>query len=299
MSFATATFGDSLETSAGGQRQLGAQYGFTPAQHAVPIVAVADYNFVSDARLLRVGACGAWDTHSLELPTRPFVRTPEPWHSRTLRSYSIAIDSPLRTLHGFKGGHVATIGLLPSFVFDPAAYNRRSAFGRIDAERYDRTRGLWTVEGQALGFSPKHFNTEVVEPVPAGSWSRYDGVDFGEGGVVSVRLLARPALDGATVRFQLGSPDASGLLIASARVANHTPVYRRSGGWERLSSAGPSSQLLDVEPSMAGFVPVDGTSTGATVPRGMSPLFMVFAGVGDSAENIGASVDWFRFVRPM
>ena len=56
-----------------------------------------------------------------------------------------------------------------------------------------------------------------------GSWARYDGVDFGAaagGTTLSLRVFAR-AVPGSAVslRLQLGSPDASGTLLATVKIS--------------------------------------------------------------------------------
>ena len=85
--------------------------------------------------------------------------------------------------------------------------------------------------------------------MPAGSWARYDGVDFGKGGkTVGVVALAESMADGATIRFQLGSPDASGQLLAS----------------------------LPLRAGAAGWAVHNGTSGGVVAPAGIHSVFMVF-----------------------
>ena len=62
--------------------------------------------------LLRLGACAAWDEHTIALAARPFARTSEPPHSRTALSYAVPADSPLVTAHGFGGAFdVGRIGV--------------------------------------------------------------------------------------------------------------------------------------------------------------------------------------------
>jgi hypothetical protein len=56
--------------------------------------------------------------------------------------------------------------------------------------------------------------------VPAGSWARYDGVDFGAGGgkALKVEASAHGLLSGARVLFKLGAPDASGVVLAAVDI---------------------------------------------------------------------------------
>ena len=155
------------ESAAMGERFQ--QVGFTDAQAAWPVVLLADFNFVSDIKLLRRSQCKTWDRHSIELKARPFspVQTPmvRPWHSLTALDYAISPSSALVTTHGFKGSfNPSVIGLSKDFPFDMSNYKRRSAFGIIQAERYDRTRNLWTAEAQGLGTSPAHFGGTCANP---------------------------------------------------------------------------------------------------------------------------------------
>ena len=147
---------------------------------------------------------------------------------------------------------VSAIGLTAEFVFQgwEGEYKRRDAHGLIQAERYDRTSNLWTLLSQGLGSGPSsHFAKDTPYPVPRGSWARFDGVDFGAGGQeVSVVALAKSAADGAQIRFQLGSPDASGELLAS----------------------------LHVPTSATTFSVMNGTSAGLAAPAGVHSVFMVF-----------------------
>ena len=252
-----ATLGDLLGNGDGtnAQRTMRAQYGFTAAQLAWPVVTAADYNFASNLPYLKASACDKWDQNSIALKARPFapVGSARPWHSRTYEDYQVAPDSELVTQHGFKGSfNVSEIGLTNEFTFVHAVAEakRRDAYGLIHAERYDRTKNLWTSEAQGLGSGVgTHFQKDPAYTVPAGSWARFDGVDFGAGGEkLSVTALAQSAAGGATIRFQLGSPDASGELLASVDVAV-------SGtGWELRN----------------------GTAGEVVAPAGVHPVFMVF-----------------------
>ena len=147
------------------------QYGFSDAQLAWKLVDIADGNFVSDLAYLTAHNCSAWDTHSVELQTRPFwpLGPPNPWHSRTAADYAIPADSDLVVKHGFRGSFDTTaIGLLPSFPFSLTAYKVRDAYGLIHAEQYDRTSNLWTLVGQGLGSGTgSHFQKDPSYDTPA------------------------------------------------------------------------------------------------------------------------------------
>jgi hypothetical protein len=253
----TATMGELLGNGdgTGSQRTMRAQYGFSAAQLAWPVVTQCDRNFASDMSYLRSSQCRTWDRNSVELLARPFspVGTPRPWHSRTYEDYAIASDSDLVTKHGFTGNFdVSEIGLTSDFAFEAweTAHKRRDAQGLIQAERYDRTKNLWTLAAQGLGSgTASHNGKEPAYTVPAGSWARYDGVDFGAGGhKVRAVALATSMSDGANVRFQLGSPDASGQLLASLPL--------RAGG--------------------TGWAVSNGSAGDVVAPAGIHSVFMVF-----------------------
>ena len=206
----------------------------------------------------------------MQLKDRPF--TPHkinPYHSRTHEDYAVAPDSELVTQHGFKGSfNVSRIGLTEQFTFTEAevGYKRRDAYGMIHAERYDRTRNLWTMQAQALGSGTgaTHFFRESMYPVPEGSWARFDCVDFGQGGQkVRVKAFAQGAAGGATVKFQLGSPDASGQVLSSVVVPSTTDGAR-------FLSKGPEQAWT------SGWTLLNGTPGTVAAPPGVSTVFMVF-----------------------
>ena len=166
----TATLGELLANGDGtnGQRSMKAQYGFTPAQLAWPVVTEVDRNFASDMPYLLSSQCKKWDRNSIELRERPFtsVGTPRPWHSRTYEDYAIAPDSELVTKHGFTGAfNVSEIGLTSDFIFADweTEYKRRDAHSRIQAERYDRTSNLWTMIAQVRAAHYITFNIQCSD----------------------------------------------------------------------------------------------------------------------------------------
>eukprot|EP01051_Picozoa_sp_SAG22_P014746 SAG22_NODE_1834_length_3469_cov_1.557864_3_plen_379_part_00 len=231
-----------------------------------------------------------------------------PWHSLSALDYAVSANSPLVKTHGFQGSFdPSTIGLSAGFPFDMNQYKRRSAFHIIQAERYDRTRNLWTAEAQGLGTSPGHFGGDVFATVPPGSWARYDGVDFGRGGDhLGVRVYARSANDGATVNFYVNSPVVadSAVLVASVLIAAPPPPPKvlRPGG------------LTGPQQTLPGFSYFNSTTTGSPTPKGIHSVFMVFEAATHLASTpprkgnmdapppppvhgIGATIDWFSFTR--
>ena len=85
-----------------------------------------------------------------------------------------AADSPAVTGSGFRPIDASSIGPSPSaFAWDAASLATRDGRGKVQAERYQRMRGLWRtgsycIEGLALG---KGFLW-----APEGAWARYDNV---------------------------------------------------------------------------------------------------------------------------
>jgi hypothetical protein len=98
--------------------------------------------------------------------------------------------------------------------------------------------------------------------VPPGSWARYDGVDFGNGGeFLSVEVSAQGLLSGARVLFKLHSPDASGVVLASVNVTVSAPIVGVGAQRE------PGDSTFRIARGVAGVV---------SAPAGVHPVFMVF-----------------------
>lgn len=120
--------------------------------------------------------------------------------------------------------------------------------------------------GQGLGSGTHiHFQKDPTYSVPAGSWARYDGVDFGSGGQsLAVEVRAQGVLSGARVLFKLQSPDASGIVLAAVNISADTQPELTSGvGGER-------------EPSGSKFRITRGVAGDVRAPPGVHPIFMVF-----------------------
>eukprot|EP01046_Picozoa_sp_COSAG06_P007960 COSAG06_NODE_397_length_16244_cov_230.792320_20_plen_259_part_00 len=256
------------------------------------MVAGVDHNFASDLRYLMGHGCDEWDQHSVALTARPFAGG-APWHSRSNADYAIAPESEqFFRQHGFTTDlNVSLIGLTADFTFGPGALmeaKRRDAHGLIQAERYDRTKGLWTTEALGLGNRERQSSvgapTQTWDGVHAGSWARYDAVDFGEAGGQKLRVVARAqvlANFSATVHFQIDSPDASGRVLAT--VVIHGSAMATSA-------------------SRDGFRVFNGTAGSVVAPSGVSSVFMVFGAVAPASAptsttdgGIGAVIDWFSF----
>jgi hypothetical protein len=259
------------------QRSRMNQYGFDAAQLVEPVVAMADAQFVDEPRLLHVGTCDHFDTtNTVTVKGRPFKEQGTDWYRRTHLDYGIALDSPLRQgVNGFKGLSPADLRLIGidrvRFPFDLTEYKRRDARYRLQAENYDRTKGLWTMQAKGIGTTPTHF--ESVEPkdlTAPGSWARYDNIDFTHMQTfhVNVQMRALAMAGGATVLFLLGSPEVPANWQSSSRLLSSVQVPSVDEGFD---SAPPSSSS-----SFSEWPLLNGTAGPAVAPDGTASVFMVF-----------------------
>ena len=216
--------------------QLG--YGFPPLHLSDPVVKSFDNNtyFGVDHPLGGVDnntRKQGWDLHASDedpLLMRSAESLAHPWN-RSCADYVPAPSSPV-----FKRGFVPIaaddIGLPDTFLWDRATLNMRDARGgrKIQAESYNRMRGLWRVGsswiGGSEGTAPVHF------PFEASAWARYDKVfhdcDEAAGCVVQVRFrsaskpdpLSPPGLT-RLIRLAVGAPLASHV-VASTTAAHNT-----------------------------------------------------------------------------
>jgi hypothetical protein len=258
-----------------GQRSMLKQYGFDAAQLAEPVVSIADRNFVDEPLMLHVGTCDHFDTTSTPtIKSRPFKAHAAGWHSRTALDYGVATDSPLRQgANGFEGltpEDVQLIGLdQTQFPFDLSEYKKKDARDRLQAENYDRTKGLWTMQANGLGTTLSHF--EKVEPkdlTAPGSWARYDAIDFShmKTSQVNVQVRAQPMAGGATVLFLLGSPEVPPDWRSSSRLLASVQVPSIDAFDSAVSSSASSSE----------WPLLNGTAGPAIAPDGTASVFMVF-----------------------
>lgn len=123
------------------------------------------------------------------LTSTPFKPTGTPWHSKTALDYQL--DPSSAASKAGLGIDVTQIGQVRPRVIYPV----RRLFEKVQAEKYERVRDLWTTTATGLG-SGANMNTylPVYRPgpgrplayhalpiaVPSGSWARFDGVDFSE-----------------------------------------------------------------------------------------------------------------------
>ena len=293
-----------------------AQFGLTEQQLATPIVRIADYNWVDDPSRLHVGATARWDKHTTVLTSSPFKPVaPARLHRMTALDYQL--DPSSAPAKAGLGMDMNKIGPQQPHV-QLYSYPRRRAFEKVQAEQYERTRGLWTTIATGLGsganmvtylppFRPGPGRPMSYHALPiavaSGSWARYDGVDFGghHNASVSVVAMARsvgcpvggayPAptsgpcelqppgcLLGASVRLQLDGPEP----VAGRTLASFDIVAGRD-------AAGSTS---------SDFTVVSGRAGDALTPQAPASVFMVFTALASNCGSgkAGGVVDWFRFV---
>jgi hypothetical protein len=106
----------------------------------------------------------------------PKVLRAKPDWDMTARDYALAPDSPALKL-GFKPINATAIGLRADFPFDVDAVTRRVATGKIQAEDYQRMHELRTNAGNG------------IYQITAGSWVKYEHIDFGSGASKAVFQL--------------------------------------------------------------------------------------------------------------
>eukprot|EP00039_Didymoeca_costata_P021245 m.343908 g.343908 ORF g.343908 m.343908 type:complete len:1136 (-) comp23516_c0_seq1:322-3729(-) len=257
------------------QRSRMAQYGFSTDQLSSPVVIAVDNNFAENVSWLQQSSnCHQWDKNSIQLPSRPFTSstttttensdiakatTTTNWYSRTYLDYAIDTHSPLVTQHGFQGAfNMNEIGInVSSFGFNLREYKRRHVYRRIQAEDYDRAEDVYTTEAVGLGSGVQDM---YPSGIPPGAWARYDGVDFSKiNGFTQIQVIvkAKSVADGATIRFQLDSPDSDGLLLTTVNISATTNKNARN---------------IDLLPQGYSMY----NSSSFAIPTGEHSLFMVY-----------------------
>lgn len=163
-----------------------------PGQNTFTAMRELDYNLVyphhPDLEAYREHG---WDAHSVSADPLFDIKRPE--YDRHYSDYRLKPGSPALAL-GFEQIEMEKIGLRDDFPFDRSLIGRKRAEERIQAEDYDRMRGL-----RAQG-------STCIYHIEPGAWAKYENVDFGESG--SRRLTARVRLPrGAVTRVRLDRPE--------------------------------------------------------------------------------------------
>ena len=161
-----------------------------------------------------------WDLHASTADPR-FVRSAEsvlhPWN-RSCTDYTPAVGSPADTL-GFRPIDAENIGLTPAgFKWDQAALNLKDMRGgrKLQAESYNRMRGLWRVGSSWIGGSGGA-GKGAHYPFTRNAWARYDNVHSDCTGTctLQVRYKSPAAPD------PFSPPEGSGRML---RLSMHAPV---------------------------------------------------------------------------
>ena len=191
-------------------------------------------------------AANGWDTHATHADPL-FLRSNEslkhPWN-RSCGDYGLAAASPALKL-GFRPiAGAAEIGLRwgpGHFSWERGALNAREGRSgrKIQAERYNRMRGLWRVGSSWIG-GAEGGSKAAHYPFTAHAWARYDNVvvDCSKDCTVEVRFRSAAKLDafsppagkGRMVSIAVGAPLSGNVIATTAQ-----PVT--SASWTTLKLA--------------------------------------------------------------
>ena len=321
----------------------GYEFGFTEQQLATPVVQTSDHHWVDDPERLYVGATRLWDQHSTVLHARPFVRAAaaaaaaaarRPWE-RTSADYLVSAESPPGR-GGFRGiFNSSEIGASPQALLLSSVADSypRSASARLQAEDYDRRRGLWTTTALALGapaplvpLSALNRPVAYLEPVcpcaqgcppcamqaPSlpqaiedGSWARFDNIYFGDlsssagarDAFVTVRARVSPSLIDVA-----GGAKSFGALVRF-QLGNPTTTAGGNGGRTLATLRIPAPNVVvaaangtTTSTAGDGWMELVGTPGDCRAPPGLATVFVVFT-LTPGSYRIGGAIDWFSFER--
>jgi hypothetical protein len=133
----------------------------------------------------------------------------------------------------------------------------------------------------------------------AGSWARFDGVDFGEHRSAPVSVVARAR--------SVGCPFGEAFPAPSFAPCDLSPPSCLLGARVRFQIDGPEQETgrtlatfdIPTHPgSSSEFALISGRMGDAVTPRVPVPVFMVFEALAATCKSskAGGVVDWFRFV---
>jgi len=131
-----------------------------------------------------------WDLHATNEDPM-FLRSAEsirhPWN-RSCGDYTLAPGSPALKL-GFQQIDGAQIGLTSAFKWDRTGLNARNGGRKIQAESYNRMRGLWRIGASWIG-GAEGGSKSTHFPFSSDAWARFDKVhtECGAGCTVQVRF---------------------------------------------------------------------------------------------------------------
>jgi hypothetical protein len=185
-----------------------------------------------------------WDLHATNEDPM-FLRSAEsirhPWN-RSCSDYTLAPGSPALKL-GFRQIDGSKIGLTSAFKWDMAALNLRNASAgrKIQAESYNRMRGLWRIGSSWIGGAEGSSKSTHFQ-FSSDAWARFDKVhtECGAGCTVQVRFKSASKPDSYSPRgthrrisISVGAPLAAQIIATTA-----APVF--STDWTMLNLTTPN-----------------------------------------------------------
>ena len=169
-----------------------------PGQNTFTAMREVDYNLVypyhSDLEAYREHG---WDAHSISAD--PLFDMKHPDYDRHYSDYRLKPESPAFFL-GFEQIDTDLIGLRDDFPFDRCLIGRKQAGERIQAENYDRLRGL------------RSRASTCIYHVAPGAWTKYENVDFGPGQFKRLAIRAtysdsQADKDAVAIELRLDAPN--------------------------------------------------------------------------------------------
>jgi len=163
-----------------------------------------------------------WDVHSISCD--PLFDMKHPDYDRHYSDYRLKPDSPALDL-GFEQIDTDLIGLKKDFPFDRSLIGRKQADERIQAEAYDRLRGL------------RSQGATCVYHTTPDAWTKYENLDFGQGQLKRLKVCATyndSAADNDAVAIELRLDTPDGILIGQVTNGADGCDIKRVEGINRL-----------------------------------------------------------------
>ena len=178
-----------------------------------PVVRQLDYNTYFRVAGFNVSALQAqgWEAHALlnDPGFRALNASHEPY-ALTHLDFALDASAPVVQQQGFVPIPVEAMGLPPGSALTAQlqAIMARDGAAKIQAESYQRMRGLWHAGSFAITPGPHNF------PFATPSWARYDNVDAWPAAARSASVRGA-APQGAVVRLALGSPASPAVCVVN------------------------------------------------------------------------------------
>jgi hypothetical protein len=178
-----------------------------------PVVKELDFNLIYPSHdEMQTNRGLGWGVSSVEAD--PLFDRSNPDYNTHYTDFRLQATSPAFDL-GFKSIDMDQIGLRDDFPFDRGLFFRKQAGDIIQAEDYNRMRGLHTKGG------------EGIDHIQPGAWAKYVNIDFGKGNLNEfVASLTYAETNMAACSIHLDSPDGQviGQLTLGQTVAEVEPV---------------------------------------------------------------------------